>query len=431
MKKNLLLVLLVVSVTVWSQQLAPIYKGGEIRLTPDAEYAKNIDWNKLFPDYNQTAGSRAIGLYKQIVVAPDGSVFMSHRTRHSITKFDKNGNFMKEFGKKGGKNPSDFIYMPSVEGILDGKYLYTTAVDGRMHFFDLNGLWVKTIKLKYMPLGSIPLKGGKIALLGYVPYKGEQSRNMVSLLNFADGKEKVITSEFEPYGTEKKIIINPIMYTDDTGKVQKGPMISCSLPLADPMYSRVRLATTTTGNLVTAHPETGEIIIYSPNGQKIKQFKADVKPDVITKEDREGFYQKAAKQVSNLETDVTDKTRNKAYWVNYIAQYKQQLEKFRDPANYPSNLPYFSEMMVDSENNILLFRFTREEGSNKFDVYTYNSQGTKIATSTFIADNYDVKINPSVFKFHNGSIYSFVKLKGATGNPMRLVKFDLKKNSNR
>jgi hypothetical protein len=361
------------------------------------------------------------------VVAPDGSVFMSHHTRHSISKFDKNGNFVKEFGKKGGKKASDFIYMPSVEGILDGKYLYTTAVDGRMHFFDLNGNWIKTIKLKYMPLGSVPLKGGKIALLGYVPYKGEQSRNMISLLNFVDGKEKVITSEFEPYGSKKRITINPITYIDDNGKTQKGPTISCSLPLAGPMYSRVRLATTSTGNLVMAHPETGEILIYSPNGQKIKQFKADVKPDVITKEDREGFYQNAAKEVSKLETDVTDKTRNKDYWVNYIAQYKQQLEKFRDPANYPSNLPYFSEMIIDSENNILLFRFTREEGSNKFDVYTYNSQGAKIATSTFIADNYDLKINPSVFKFHNGSIYSFVKRKNAIGNPMRLVKFNLKR----
>jgi hypothetical protein len=123
------------------------------------------------------------------------------------------------------------------------------------------------------------------------------------------------------------------------------------------------------------------------------------------------------------------KTSNdKANWNNYIEQFKPMIERLRDPANYPAYLPYFSEIIVDSDNNILLFHFTSEEGSNKFNVYTYNSQGAKIATSTFTADNYDLKINPSIFKFHNGSIYSYVKMKGTTHNPMRLVKFDLKMN---
>src|ERR1035437_5190548 len=215
MKRSIFFVAIMISFTLQAQQLASIYKGGEIKLVPDAEYAKNADWNKLFPDYNQTDGSSTIGVYKQIVVAPDGSVFMSHHTRHSISKDDKNGNFVKEFGKKGGKKASDFIYMPSVEGILDGKYLYTTAVDGRMHFFDLNGNWVKTIKLKYLPLGSVPLKGGKIALLGSTSWKGNISREIISILNFADNKEKIITSKFEPYAFEKQITINPITYTDD------------------------------------------------------------------------------------------------------------------------------------------------------------------------------------------------------------------------
>ena len=430
MKRSIFFVAIMISFTLQAQQLASIYKGGEIKLVPDAEYAKNVDWNILFPDYNQTAGSSTIGIYKQIVVAPDGSVFMSHHTRHSISKDDKIGNFVKEFGNKGGKKASDFIYMPSVEGILDGKYLYTTAVDGRMHFFDLNGNWVKTIKLKYLPLGSVPLKGGKIALLGSTSWKGNISREIISILNFADNKEKIITSKFEPYAFEKQITINPITYTDDNGKTQKGPMISCSLPFAHSMYSRVRLSTNSAGNLIAAYPGTGEIVIYTPNGQILKHFKADVKPEVISKEDREGYYQNALEQMKKMEEGLksSNKTINKEYLGKYVTDYKSQLEKFCDPANYPANLPYFSEMIVDSENNILLFRFTREEGSNKFDVYTYNSQGTKIATSTFIADNYDLKINPSVFKFHNGSIYSFVKLKGTTGNPMRLVKFNLKRN---
>jgi len=430
MKKNLFIALLFVSATLWSQQLSTIYKSGEIKLVPDASYAKNVNWDKQFSDFDQTAWGKIVGLYKQIVVAPDGSVFMSHHTRHSISKFDKNGNFVKEFGKKGGKSPADFIYMPSVQGILDGKYLYTTAVDGRMHFFDLNGNWVKTIRLKYMPLGSMPMKGGKIAILGHVP-SGNGAKHIISLLNYSDGKEKIISSTFEPYTSSDKnsIKITPYFYKDKNGKEQHiGQWFSCSLPFSHSSYYRVRFATNSAGNLVAAYPSIGEIAVFDNTGKKLRQFKADQKPEVITREDREDYYQNAAKDMKRLEENVAKMTKDKEYWDSYVAQYKQQLEKFRDPANYPANLPYFSEMMVDSENNILLFRFTREEGSNKFDVYTYNSTGSKIATTSFITDKYDLKINPAVFRFHNGSIYSILKVKNAVGNPLRLVKFDLKKN---
>lgn len=430
MKRIIFLSMLFVSLAISAQQLASIYKVGDIKLVADANYAKNVVWDKQFSDFDQAAWGKPIGTFKQIVVAPDGSVFMSHHTRHSISKFDKNGNFVKEFGKKGGKSPADFIYMPSVQGILDGKYLYTTAVDGRMHFFDLNGNWVRTIKLKYMPLGTMPMKGGKIAIVGHVPC-GNGSKNIVSLLNYSDGKERIMSSTFELYAStnEKVIKINPYFYKDKDGKEQRiGNWISCSLPFSHPSYYRVRFATNSAGNLVAAYPSTGEIAIFDNTGKKLRQFKTDMKPELITKEDREEYYQNAAKEMKRLEEDVTKRTKDKEYWNSYVAQYKQQLEKYRDPANYPANLPYFSEMIVDSENNILLFRFTREEGSNKFDVYTYNSTGSKIATTSFITDKYDLKINSAVFRFHNGSIYSILKVKNAVGNPLRLVKFDLKKN---
>lgn len=431
MKRIIFHLMLFVSLATSAQQLASIYKGGDIKLVADQGYAQNLDWDKQFSDFNQKEWGQPIGTFKQIVVAPDGSVFMSHRTRYSISKFDKNGNFVREFGKKGGKSPADFIYMPSVQGILDGKYLYTMAVDGRMHFFDLNGKWVRTIKLKYMPLGTMPLKGGKIAIIGHVSGKNG-TKHIVSLLNYSDGKEKIINSTFNTYSStnEKIIKIDPYFYKDKEGKEKHiGNWISFSLPFSHPSYYRVRFATNSAGNLIAAYPSTGEIAIFDNTGKKLKQFKADLKPEVITKEDREEYYQNAAKSLQKLEEDVAKMTKDKEYCDSYVAQCKQQLEKFRDPANYPANLPYFSEMLVDSENNILLFRFTREAGSNKFDVYTYNGSGTKIATASFItADKYDLKINPAVFRFHNGSIYSILKVKNAVGNPLRLVKFDLKKN---
>lgn len=420
----LLSVMLAVSTSLEAQTLAELYKKGEIHLTTDPTYAAGADWSKVFYDFEHQDHGRSTGESKSIVVAPNGSVFVSHRTRHSISRFDPQGNYLSDFGKKGGKSPSDFIYMPSVQGVLDGKLVYTTAVDGRMHFFDLQGNWVKTLKLKYMPLNSIPLKGGKIALLGYVPYKNAQARIMISILTVADGKEKIIRSEFQPYAKEKTINIDPYFYKDENGKEQRiGNWISTSLPMTHPSFYRLRMDVTKSGNLVTANPSNGEVIIYDPSGKVLTQFTAELTAETITAEDREEYYQKALEGFKKMEQETESAEKQKEYWKHYLNQYRQQLGKFRDPANYPDKLPGFSELIIDSDDNLLLFRFTREKGSNQFDVFTFDSKGEKISTCRFVADNYQLKITPSTFQFHKGHIYALTK--DAT-NVLQLVRFELK-----
>lgn len=409
-----------------AQSLADLYKSNEIRLTPDPTYAANADWPAIFHDYEHKDNGRSTGENKSLVVAPDGSLFVSHRTRHALSRFDPQGRYSGDFGKKGGKSQADFIYMPSVQGIMDGKYVYTTAVDGRMHFFDLKGNWFKTLKLSYMPLHSVPLKGGKIAVLGYVPYKGSQARIMVALLNVADGKEKIIRSELQPYATQKKIVIDPYFYKDENGKEQRiGNWITTSLPMTDPSFYRLRMEVNKSGNLVTANPATGEIITYDPNGKIISQFTTELTAEKITAEDREEYYQKALEHLKKLEKDAESIAQHKEYWNHYLAQYRQQLSKFRDPANYPDQLPEFSELIIDSDDNLLLFRFTREKGSNQFDVYTFSNQGKKIGTSRFTAGGYQLRITPSAFRFHKGSIYALTKDKN---NVLKIEKFNLSAN---
>jgi hypothetical protein len=432
MKQTIFLALIFAATTLGAQNLSDVYKGGTVNLIPDTSYGQENDWNLLFADYNQMFHDRQTGLSKSIVVAPDGSVFMSHSSRHSISKFDKNGNFVKEFGKKGGKNPADFIYSPSVEGILDGKYLYTSAADGRMHFFDLNGSWVKTIALKYMASQTTPMKNGHIAIMGHVPWKGGQSRHIISILNFNTEKEKIIYSEFSsPEFTIKGFPgqFSSYSYTNSNGEkkniffINMGPEF-----LSRGFLFRERFATTKDGNLVIGYPKTGLIKILDTNGNVLKQFNATTKPEVITQEDREQYYQNALKQVAQTKAEVVKTPQDEENWAKYIAQFKDMTECYRDPESYPAHLPYFSEMLVDSDNNILLFRFTREKGSNRFDVYSYDSTGKEIATSSFIAGDYDLKINPGVFKFHNGNIYSWLRLNSVKqGNPMRLVKFKVGK----
>jgi len=425
MKKLGLLLTAMILFTANAQNLQTVYKQDVIKLKAVESYANN-DWDKVFYDYNAQEYGTKSGKMKQLAIAPDGSVFMTNKFRYSISKFDKEGKYIKDFGKKGGKQASDFIYDPTVQGVIDGKFVYTVAVDGRMHFFDLNGNWVKTIKLDFMPLSTISLKNGKIAILGHIPM-GNASKQILSIFDTNTRKQKVLTANTKSYSDADKsrIVINPIEYTAKDGSKQKGPTISCSLPFSDPMTSRERMGTDSKGNLIIGYPISGKIVIYTSEGVKIKEFQVDIPHSIISKEEMERYYQNMEKKLNEMEKNVN--IDNEEYRKQYIAQYRSQLEKFRNPANYTSNLPCFAEMMIDSDDNILLFNFTKEKGSNKFDVFTYNNDGNKIGTSSFASDQYDLILNPSTFKFYKGQIIGYQELKNTKGNNMRLVKFDLVK----
>ncbi len=163
-----------------SQGLVDIYKKNQVILTEDPTFGTKNNWKELFYDIRASREEKKDGKNKEIVVAPDGRIYMSHHSRHSISMYDRDGNFVKEFGQRGGKKESDFIYMPKVLGIMDGKYLVTSSADGRMLFFDLDGNWIKTIRLNYLPLQCATLKSGKIALLGHTSWT-TKSRQFVAI----------------------------------------------------------------------------------------------------------------------------------------------------------------------------------------------------------------------------------------------------------
>lgn len=278
--------------------------------------------------------------------------------------------------------------------------------------------------LDYMPLGSQPLKNGKIAILGHVPM-GNASKQILSIYDTNTRKQKTLSSLTTSYAkaNESRIVVNPIEYTAKDGSKQKGPTISISLPFNDPFISRERMAADSKGNLIVGYPIQGKIAVYATDGTKIREFKVDMPHEAISKEDMEGYYQKAKKQLDEMEKSIN--IENAEYKKQYIAQYRSQLEKFRDPTNYSQGLPYFAEMIIDSDDNILLFNFTKEAGSNKFDVITYTNNGKKIGSSSFKSDKYKLSIAPQVFIFNKGQIIGYQELSNSSGNNMRLVKFNL------
>ena len=89
MKKVLIAVLvLAIGNGLWCD-LQEHYKKGEILLNGVEEFGQENDWEELFYDP-----------YKDMVVAPDGSIFVANDRQHNILKFDKEGKLLKKFGRK-------------------------------------------------------------------------------------------------------------------------------------------------------------------------------------------------------------------------------------------------------------------------------------------------------------------------------------------
>lgn len=418
MKKFILaIVLLLAFQLVNSQNLAEIYKINKVKLEEDPTFGAKNDWKQVFYDVSATRDQGMDGMNKAIIVAPDGTIFMSHHSRHSISIFDKDGNYVRDFGKKGGKE-SDFIYMPTVIGIMDGKTIVTTAVDGRMLFFDLNGNWVKTVRLDFLPLGNAILKNNKIAILGHTSWTSKY-RMFVTIKDIETGKEKIIWDKFSEGTHSNEIVV----------KHKEGGMSTLSLPYTHSGFTRPQLLTTKEGNLAMAFRETGEVKIYSPNGELIKSFTVSAGERLaVTQQDREEYYKKAVEQIKAMEAakEKADE-KQKVKMEESITQQKEQIKKYLDPSLYPEKLPTLSQVMFDSDNNLLVYSFTKDKGENQFWVYTYSPEGQKIAESSFASDKYNLNFSSSKFQFFKGNIIAVQTLVDQKAEvPIRLVRLNLK-----
>ena len=82
-------VLLLMVVAALDARLIDVYKKGVLKLEPDPEFGKGITWSDYFFDE-----------HKDIVVGPDGSVFVINSPDHNIFKFGPKGRLEKTFGEK-------------------------------------------------------------------------------------------------------------------------------------------------------------------------------------------------------------------------------------------------------------------------------------------------------------------------------------------
>jgi hypothetical protein len=417
-----------------SQNLLDIYKKGPVKLIPDKTFGANNNWESLFSLYFDTLnimeGEREE--YKRIIVAPDGSVFMSHKNRYEIWKFGPDGNFVKKFGTKGGK-ASQFPYLPSVEPVVDDKYVFTTDANARLKFFDLEGNYFKSITLNYMTRSFQPTLNGEILLEGNVMWKKTDSkyisydwRHIIVSLNLYSGAERIIYSVFE--NADHKILntTNPdsMLFILPADIPDNKIYLPNYINFKRPVFTLLK-----DGRFILSNRENGQVKVFDKVGKEINSFKLDITPTKITEKDvlenYEMLGQRLIKATEQINTSTTISDNRKQVMINQNKKTLGTLERYKDIGNYFPHLPYFSNIIVDSEGNLLVFEFTGNDDavSNIFNVIAYDSTGKKIARTSFICDDYDLSFSESTFVISKGYVYAVAKLKNSTGMPLRLVKF--------
>jgi len=418
--KNLILYIVLLGLIVnpiTAQNMLSLYKSGPITLVPVAEYGAKNNWDELFDLYNITEGFtyNQREENKRIVVAPDGSVFMSHKNRYEIWKFGPDGNFIKSFGSKGGKY-SQFQYYPSIQPVVNGKYIFTSDSNGRLKFFDLDGNYVKSINLDYMPQ-SFQIVGQNQIRISATALWARSFRYFVADIDFDDDEEKIIYDYFMDLGSSFADENN----IDSLINTQKQHFQLMEVP------SRDELILFPGGGFARTSRISGKLISMDSNGRTITDTKLDIQRVRISEEDVSENYEKMKRDlVTHREAILTSKNSDPSQMVLVtINQTLSAIEAYKDIENYDPYLPYYSNIIVDDQDNMLVFEFTERdaENDNIFDVVAYNSNGETVARTSFISDEYELNISANTFVISGGYLYAVAKLKNYDGMPLRLVKF--------
>lgn len=414
-----LLIALFLAGNIHAQKLLDIYKNGPVKLIPDTEFGKTNDWDKIFETYNDTMYDRHIGKRKSLIILHDGSFIVNHYYRNFFTKFSPNGKFEKEFSIK--SSSGKVLKTPDINGILNNEIFYTGVTNyGKMFCTDLEGNFIKTLSLDYMTSTIITLPNKKLAIVGWAIWK-TKFRDFVAIKDYETGEEKIIWDYFAERDNSNIIKVKVPMkngeerflsygYTGRTQSLRPRPIITI----------------TKNNEILLCIPPTGELIFFDLNGRKLRTSKVTWVNSKTSLEERQEEYESRREQFKNFENDSDNIKRLGKEGAEKISKFLiEQVEKEKDLFSIPKDLPYFSTIIQDSDNNILFFEYPKEEGANKFNVFTYNSEGKFVCQSSFICDDYNLVINPKKLVFFNGYLYGLQELKNVEGVPIRLVRFKL------
>jgi len=429
MKTVILIMLFVfISNVNYAQNLSEIYKKDIINLVPEADYAVNNNWDRIFESYYDTTFyGKEIGKRKSLIVLDDGSVLVNNIYRNFYTKFNSDGKFVKELYIKRGDKGIIKKTQP-IFGVLNNEF-YTGADNmGNIICADLEGNYIKSLKLNYSVKQIITLSNNKLAVLGWSIWK-DKFRDFVAIVDYKTQKQKIIWEHFTDRNSEKKkrFTYKYTLEADEGNKQSSDYVISVTtMPFTKITgYSIPPIINTVGNKLIVAIPISGKILIFDNEGNKLSSKTIDWAKNYISIDEQKEIQRKAIAKYKALRDkklhDIHTSDANK----KAISALVKEMEDDLEAINKPLAIPVFSTIIKDSDDNLLFFEIPKKNGDNKFNVWILKNSGEFSNQCSFVCKDYNLDINPKRMVFHKGYIYSLQTKKNVNGNPLRLVKFKL------
>jgi hypothetical protein len=343
-------------------ELIRLYKKGIIVCNPDPGFAQGMDWESLFLDS-----------FRQIKVAADGSIFVSNQRDHSISKFSPDGILQKNFGRK-GNGPGE-LEMPGNMSILDGRFLIVSdrISNHRISLFNLDGSFHKLLKTRRPPSFPEALSQNKIAYIASSSRPPARADSMIF-----------------------RYIRTVIIKDADSGEENEVAEYMTSMnPIKD---GAVLIARTGGGQLLVGMTLKPALDVYDLSGQKIKSISLDISP-----------------------LRVNDKIRK-----NHQMSFSMRVDgaPISKKAPLGEYLPYYCDLYVDREGNILVFLMTEDPKQGPFPFQVYSPEGELVCQTQLDAGEYVFKPDSrfNKFDFTDQGIFFILHKKGDDLETPHLVK---------
>ena len=300
--------------TLGAAQAAEVYAKGAIEVKPDPEYGRGTDWAAFIENE-----------FNGLAVAPDGGVFLAQQRAHTIHKFDGSGRLVKSFGRR-GQGPGDLEF-PQHLSILDGRYLVVggQAEVRRISLFDLDGRFVKFVKTGQGPFGVLALGNGVVAYIAKsFPRKGPLvlQESSAVLLDVNTENEVVVCGQ-ALFTDEEQVFASP-----------GGPPPKGAFGRGEMVINR-----TTGGNLLVGYTTSAKVLVFSPDGRRVREITLDHPPlkwtDELWRRYLEGQVEDAVASRPNADPQ----------------QLRRNIEKAPRVSEY---LPYFTQILTDAEGRLLV-----------------------------------------------------------------------------
>ena len=393
--KKVLVVLFFFLITVnfaWGD-LQDNYKKGRIVLKGVPDFGKNNDWEDLFHDP-----------YKEIIAAPDGCIFVVNSRQHNMYKFDKNGDLLKTFGRK-GQGPGDVTF-PGDPSFLDNKYLVVGeyGLNKRFTVWNMDGKCVKVVRTKKFTSYTTAIKDKRIAYLTFSQHAEKKNGYQKKIL--------VIIKDIDT-GSEKNLREITLL---DRSRIELGPGMSTGV---GNFFGEVFLAQTINGNLALGISNLPKIDIYSPDGSPVFSFDLKIRPIPVDEKYVKKFRDKVLADLKKEGETAMDDTHK--FWHNQSMKY---LPKFDFSTIFDKHLPLYKEILVDSAGNFLVFLYNDcQENCNPF-FQVYSPKGEFICETELDCGEYDVEIDRRWKRlcFTKDGIFGYFMKKGDEDEIYRLVK---------